>query len=71
MKMLLITGASGCPEIEADIEPFGFRHFTQQALCMDGEIPEVESLLVGKILHAGCPPVRNGHQVAGGVGIFV
>ena len=71
MDVILISGTSCGPEVESDIESLGLAGLPKEALGMEGEIPDIEHLGRGEILHECRAPVGNGHHVSRGVGIFV
>ena len=64
VEVLFESGSGNRAEIESDIEALCLDHLAKQALCMGRQMPEIECLLVGQILHAGGPAVGNHHQMA-------
>ena len=71
MQVLLEACTSSGAYIESHIETLGLRDFSQKMLGMDREIPDVEGLFGGEILHTPSPLVGNNHDVTRGVGVLV
>jgi hypothetical protein len=71
VQMFLKAGAASTAEIESHIESLGFHHFYKQSLGVEREMPEIQSLPIGQILHPACPAVWHDHEVTRCIRVFI
>ena len=71
MEVIIHSGATGAAEIPPEIEALSLDAFRQELLGENAETPEIDYLIIGKVFHIGGLAVRNGHEMPGGVGVFV
>jgi hypothetical protein len=71
VNVVIHAGSRSASKIPADIEPVGMNGLFEQALGVDAEFPEIENFLLGDLRHFADFAIGDGHQMPGGVGVFV
>ena len=71
VQVIFHSSPGGLSKIPADIESLGFYGDLKQLLRVHAQAPEVENLFLGDLRHFADLPAGNGHEMPGGVGVFV
>jgi len=71
MQVILHSSPGGLSKIPANIESLSLYGDLKQLLSVDAQAPEVENLILGDLRHFADLPAGNGHEMPGGVGVFI
>ena len=71
VNVVVNAGSRSASKIPADVEPVGMNGLIEQALGVDAKFPEIENFLLGDLGHFADFAIGDGHQMPGGVGVFV
>ena len=71
MQVILHSSPGGLSKIPANIESLSLYGDLKQLLSVDAQAPEVENLILGDLRHFADLSAGNGHEMPGGVGVFI
>lgn len=71
MQVILHASPGGLSKVPTDIEPLSLYGDLKKLLRVNTQAPEVENLILGDLRHFADLPAGNGHEMPGGVGVFI
>ena len=71
MQVILHASPGGLSKVPTDIEPLSLYGDLKKLLRVNTQAPEVENLILGDFGHFADLPAGNGHEMPGGVGVFI